>query len=105
MPIRRALGYFSDAETLIDFTYWCDQPVRPLLDHWQSVETDSAAQHLADLVDYFYTVGEPAEPALTSEVRTWLRQPAIGERLRDGGMRRRPRTLDGVQPVLTLRAR
>jgi len=75
------LGYFSDAPTLIDFTHWCDQPVRPFLDHWQSVETATAAQHLADLVDYVYTIGGPAEPALKSEVRDWLGQPAIAERL------------------------
>ena len=49
------------------------------------METDTAAQHLADLVDYVYTIGGPAEPALRSEVRDWLRQPAIAERLLAAG--------------------
>ena len=53
------LGYFSDAPTLIDFTYWCDAPVPEYLQQWQRLETRPAAEHLADLVDYVYTIGEP----------------------------------------------
>ena len=48
--------------TLIDFTYWCDAPVPEYLQHWQRLETRPAAEHLADLVDYVYTIGEPESP-------------------------------------------
>lgn len=75
------LGYFSDAPTLIDFTYWCDLPVPEYLQRWQQLETRSAAEHLADLVDYAFTIGEPEEPAVKPLVLDWLRQPVIGERL------------------------
>lgn len=79
------LGYFSDAPTLIDFTYWCDAPVPEYLQHWQRLETRPAAEHLADLVDYVYTIGEPEEPAVKPVITEWLRQRKIGERLRNAG--------------------
>lgn len=75
------LGYFSDGPTLIDFTYWCDRPLRPQLDRWLALDTEPAALHLADLVEYVFTIGEPAEPAVMPTVLEWLRQPAVGERL------------------------
>lgn len=76
------VGNFSDGPTLIDLTYWCDQPVEVHLDRWQSISTVPAAQHLGELVDWVFTVGEPLEPAVTEPVLRWLRQPVIGERLR-----------------------
>lgn len=75
------LGYFSDSPTLIDFTYWCDQPVQVYLDRWQSIDTVPAAQHLGYLVDWVFTVREPLAPAVKEPVLHWLRQPVIGERL------------------------
>ena len=79
------LGYFSDSPTLIDFTYWCDMPVADHLQRWQQLETRPSAEHLADLVDYVYTIGEPAEPAVKPVILEWLRQPVIGERLLSAG--------------------
>ncbi len=75
------LGYFSDSPTLIDFTYWCDQPLQVYLDRWQSIDTVPAAQHIGELVEWAFTVREPIEPAVTQPVLDWLRQPVIGERL------------------------
>lgn len=75
------LGYFSDTPTLIDFTYWCDGALQRYLDSWLSLDTEPAALHLADLVEYIFTVGEPEEPAVKPVVLDWLRQPAVGERL------------------------
>lgn len=80
------LGYFSDSPTLIDFTYWCDRPVQVYLDRWQSLGTVPAAQHLGELVDWMFTVGEPIEPAVREPVLNWLRQPVIGERLRSADL-------------------
>jgi hypothetical protein len=51
------LGYFSDSPTLIDFTYWCDEPLDPHLQRWQSLTTAAAAEHLADLVSTSPTSG------------------------------------------------
>lgn len=79
------LGYFSDSPTLIDFTYWCDAPVGEYLQRWQRLETQPATEHLADLVDCVYTIGEPAEPAVKPVVAEWLHQPWIGERLTRAG--------------------
>lgn len=79
------MGYFSDSPTLIDFTYWCDASVPEYLHHWQQIETHSAAEHLAELVDYVYTIGEPEEPAVKPVILEWLRQKVIGERLRNAG--------------------
>lgn len=76
-----ALGYFSDSPTLIDFTYWCDQPLQPQLDRWQAIGTVAAAQHLGELVEWAFTVREPVEPAVKEPVLQWLRQPVIGVRL------------------------
>ena len=78
-----ALGYFSDSPTLIDFTYWCDQALDPYLRHWESLTTESAALHLADLLEHISYLSEPQEPAVTPIVRDWLRRPVIGERLFD----------------------
>jgi hypothetical protein len=75
------LGYFSDSPTLIDFTYWCDEALDPHLQRWQSMTTAAAAQHLSDLLEYVFTIGEPEEPAVKPLVLDWLRQPIIGERL------------------------
>lgn len=75
------LGYFSDSPTLIDFTYWCDQPLQTQLDRWQLNDTLAAAQHLGELVEWAFTVREPIEPAVKQPVLDWLRQPVIGERL------------------------
>lgn len=77
------LGYFSDSPTLIDFTYWCDEPLDPHLQHWQSLTTTAAAEHLADLLEYISYIGEPNEPAVKPLILQWLRQPIIGTRLRD----------------------
>jgi hypothetical protein len=68
------LGYFSDAPTLIDFTYWCDIPLRPHLDRWRALKTDAAAAHLADLADYLGMMREPVDPAVKDEVLDWLAQ-------------------------------
>lgn len=75
------LGYFSDSPTLIDFTYWCDCPLQPHLDRWLALDSEAAAQHLAELVQDVLTGREPAEPALRPMLREWLRRPAVGERL------------------------
>lgn len=75
------LGYFSDSPTLIDFTYWSDCPLSPQLERWLTLGTEPAALHLADLVEYTFTIGEPAEPAVRQVVLEWLRQPAVGELL------------------------
>ncbi|TGD89071.1 hypothetical protein BayCH28_06775 [Mycolicibacterium sp. CH28] len=75
------LGYFSDSPTLIDFTYWCDQPVPTALARWQATDTVTAAHHLADLVEWAFTGGEPIEPAVRQPVLDWLRRPVVGERL------------------------
>ncbi|GAY14778.1 hypothetical protein [Mycobacterium sp. shizuoka-1] len=83
-----ALGYFSDSPTLIDFTYWSDQPLRPQLARWQSMDTAPAAEHLAELVEWAFTVREPIEPAVKEPVLHWLRLPVIGERLRRAGLAR-----------------
>jgi len=77
------LGYFSDSPTLIDFTYWCDEPLDPRLQRWQSLTTTAAAEHLADLLEYISYIGEPNEPAVKPLILQWLRQPIIGTRLRD----------------------
>lgn len=79
------LGYFSDSPTLIDFTYWCDLPIPEYLQRWQQLETQPATEHLADLVDYVFTIGEPAEPAVKPMILDWLRRPLVGERLRSAG--------------------
>ncbi|NTY61032.1 hypothetical protein [Mycolicibacterium sphagni] len=76
------LGYFSDSPTLIDFTYWCNEPLQPFLDRWQTIGTRAAAHHLGDLVEWAFTVREPIEPAIKEPVLLWLSQPVIGERLR-----------------------
>ncbi|WP_319437091.1 hypothetical protein [Mycobacterium sp. RTGN5] len=75
------LGYFSDSPTLIDFTYWCDQPLQPFLNRWQTMDTTAAAHHLGDLVDSAFTMREPCEPAVKDQILRWLRQSVIGERL------------------------
>lgn len=77
------LGYFSDSPTLIDFTYWCDEPLGPHLRRWQSLSTVAAAEHLADLLEYISYIGEPNEPAAKPVILEWLRQPIIGTRLRE----------------------
>lgn len=80
------LGYFSDSPTLIDFTYWCDEPLEEYLRGWQSLATVPAALHLADLLEYLSWIGEPEEPAVTPLVREWLRRPIIGQRLQDANL-------------------
>ncbi|AKK25878.1 hypothetical protein [Mycobacterium sp. EPa45] len=77
-----ALGYFSDSPTLIDFTYWCDQPLPVYLDRWQRIEMIPATQHLGELVEWAFTVREPLEPAVKQPVLDWLAQPVIGQRLK-----------------------
>ncbi|MBB3605061.1 hypothetical protein FHT40_004745 [Mycolicibacterium sp. BK556] len=73
------IGYFSDGPTLIDFTYWTDQPLQPHLDRWSATGTVAAAQHLGELVEAAFTTREPFDPAVKEQVLTWLRQPTIGE--------------------------
>lgn len=68
------LGYFSDAPTLIDFTYWCDVPLQPYLDRWGNLDTPAAAEHLADLADYMEMMRQPVDPAIRDEVLHWLRR-------------------------------
>lgn len=75
------LGYFSDSPTLIDFTYWCDQPLQVHLNRWQMIDTVSAAEHLGELVEWAFSVREPIEPAVKDLVVNFLAQPVIGERL------------------------
>ncbi len=68
------LGYFSDAPTLIDFTFWCDVPLQPYLDRWQELDTPAANEHLADLTEYLGMMREPVDPAVKDQVAEWLRR-------------------------------
>ena len=80
------LGYFSDSPTLIDFTYWCDQPLQAHLNRWQAMDTAPAAEHLGELVEWAFTVREPIEPAVKNLVLDFLAQPVIGERLKSANL-------------------
>lgn len=80
-----ALGYFSDSPTLIDFTYWCDEPLELYLRNWQSLDSAPARQQICDLIEYLSYLGEPSDPAVKPIVNAWLCQPAIGERLVHAG--------------------
>ena len=66
------LGYFSDAPTLIDFTYWCDVPLQPYLARWTELTTPAAVEHLADLADHMDMMRQPVDPAITEQVLHWL---------------------------------
>jgi hypothetical protein len=73
-----ALGYFSDCPSALDLLDWCGLPLRCHLD---SLLTDDAARHLADLVDAVFTTREPFESASRTMVLDWLATPAVGDRL------------------------
>lgn len=81
MAYPASLGYLSDSPSMLSFSDWCDVPLQPLLDGWQSIDTPSAARHLADLIDHVCTKADPFDPAISAPVLAWLRQPVIGERL------------------------
>ena len=68
-------------ETFDTYPLPSDLVVYPQLDHWLALDTEPAALHLADLVEYVFTIGEPAEPAVMPTVLEWLSQPAVGKRL------------------------
>ena len=78
-----SLGYVSDCPSMLNFLDWCDIPLQQFLDDWQKFQALSAARHLAGLVDHVCTRAKPFDPATSATVLSWLRQPAIGERLQN----------------------
>jgi hypothetical protein len=76
-------SYLGDCPSMLSFIDWCDIPLAPFLDEWQSTDALPAARHLADLVNYVFATRKPFESDIKATVLSWLRQPAIGERLQD----------------------
>jgi len=75
------LGYFSDCPSALDFLTWCDLDLVAHLSFLTTAQTQAAAQHLADLVDAVFTQRDPFESTSRTTVLSWLRHPAVGERL------------------------
>jgi hypothetical protein len=75
------VGYFSDCPSALDFLTWCGLDVVAHLDLLTVTDTQTAAQHLADLVDAVLTQRDPFESTSKTTVLDWIRDPAIGARL------------------------
>lgn len=76
-----ALGYFSDIPTALDLLVWCGLPVVEHLDLLRADGRQSAALHLADLVDAVCSNRDPFESASRATVVEWMRGAITGERL------------------------
>jgi hypothetical protein len=78
-----SLGYFSDGPSILSFTDWCDMPLTPFIDEWQTMQTLPSSRHLAELVDQMFTMRQPFDASMKATLLSWIGQPAIGEWLRE----------------------